>query len=147
MLDRCGETLLSSVVPSNNPTASKEFLQHFIESNADCQLILIQEKSISKEELLALRAIIASNPCKQITLVLSEHKSAGEGRNVGISLAVSEWIAFHDCDDLPNFENIITLIKNAASRYSKYFLMVSFCTALSLQIFSNENSFPVLYAR
>jgi hypothetical protein len=99
MLDERGEMLLSSVVPSNNPTSSKEFLQHFVESNADCHLILIQQKSISKDELLALRGIITSNPSKLITLVLSEHQSAGEGRNIGISMAVSEWIAFHDCDD------------------------------------------------
>jgi glycosyltransferase involved in cell wall biosynthesis len=118
MLDERGEMLLSSVVPSNNPTSSKEFLQHFVESNADCHLILIQQKSISKEELLALRGIITSNPSKLITLVLSEHQSAGEGRNIGISMAVSEWIAFHDCDDLPNFENLTTMIKHASLRDS-----------------------------
>jgi len=114
MLEIRKETLLSSVVPSNNPAASKVFLQHFVESNADCRLILIQQKSIANEELLTLREIIARNPSKLITLVLSEHESAGEGRNLGISLAVSEWIAFHDCDDTPNFENITTMIQNAS---------------------------------
>ena len=37
-----------------------------------------------------------------------------------------------------------TFIKNAASRYSKYFFNVSFCIPLSLHIVSYENSLPVL---
>ena len=116
MLDSERETTLSSIVPSNNPTASKEFLQHFVESNTNCRLILVQHDSISKEELFSLREIIASNPGKDITLVISEHQSAGEGRNIGISLAVSEWVAFHDCDDLPNFENLGKMIQQASLR-------------------------------
>jgi glycosyltransferase involved in cell wall biosynthesis len=105
--------LLTSIVPSNNPSASKEFLQHFVDSDIDSCLILIQHSKLSESELLELKEIISINPDKAINLILAEHTSAGEGRNIGIMNADSEWIAFHDCDDSPIFENIMEMIESA----------------------------------
>lgn len=113
MLDPKGKKLLTSIVPSNNPGASKEFLQHFVDSNIDSCVILIQHSKLSENELLELQEIISNNPRRAIKLILAEHSSAGEGRNIGIMNANSEWIAFHDCDDLPIFENIMEMIESA----------------------------------
>ena len=116
MPDSKEKKLLTSIVPSNNPGASKEFLQHFVASDIDSCVILIQHSKLSENELLELQEIISNNPHRAINLILAEHTSAGEGRNIGIVNTDSEWIAFHDCDDIPIFENIMEMIEIARKR-------------------------------
>jgi succinoglycan biosynthesis protein ExoO len=104
---------LSVVVPIGNFEDHLNSITAIIEGARDihAELILVvdsQSKSVQTlaESLLSqLRAVgcVATVECK----------NPGGARNKGLELATKDWVAFWDCDDLPNLTGLLEMVLKA----------------------------------
>ena len=78
----------------------------------DLEIILVLDEYASKgdEGFLSQLNAVAS---EQVMVVRGSFGAPGLTRNFGIDLAKGEWISFWDCDDIPNVDLFMNMIKQA----------------------------------
>jgi len=76
------------------------------EMNIELVLVLdSQPESIYEQVVLTVDSLGV-----KAVVVAANSGNPGGARNIGLSLAKTEWVVFWDCDDLPNAANVLQLI-------------------------------------
>jgi glycosyltransferase involved in cell wall biosynthesis len=104
---------VSVVVPVIDFQQHKENLIQILQgiNHEKFEVILVLDSQTPQITLEAKQIILNSGAKGRVLEV--DCKNPGGARNAGLKAAVSEWIVFWDCDDLPNVENCLKLINQA----------------------------------
>ncbi|MEZ8136693.1 glycosyltransferase family 2 protein [Vibrio splendidus] len=83
------ETILSTLMSVKNQNVT----------NVNVELIIVNDGSIDDSEIL-IKEFILENPHMDITYIYKENSGVSGSRNLGISKAKYDWVAFIDSDDV-----------------------------------------------
>jgi len=107
---------LSVIVPITGPPSRiNNLLSWLSEVNKfNGEVILVHD--ISDSDTVKLLAKTQSKIGNSFNLKIIEGKfgSPGAARNAGKRIAESTWVAFWDCDDIPNVKNVDQLLESSA---------------------------------
>jgi glycosyltransferase involved in cell wall biosynthesis len=110
--------MLSVVIPIGNLARDFYNLTETIKQSclADVELIFVLDTDEEKANVKLRNLCKAEHQAKFSVFKCSE-RNPGASRNIGITNATGEWIAFCDSDDTPNFKKIVDAINEVQDNY------------------------------
>ena len=114
-LTRLRNTKISIIVPVTMMEGRLANLENWIkkEVSKEIDIVIVHDIQDTMTSLELQKILI---PFVNIQFTEGKFGSPGEARNAGLELAFGDWIIFWDSDDIPDVEEVIVMVEQAAKK-------------------------------
>lgn len=116
--------ILSAVIAVGNYENHLDKIKEMLLYSEIFQLIFVCDTTQNEGSDKFLE-LLQKFPSGDIVFIEGAYGSPGKVRNIGKQMANLTWLTFWDCDDLPNFPNLLKLMNTLSNDYSDCELVVS----------------------
>lgn len=115
------EPRLTAIVPIGNLVGNTENITFWLSELGRYEIkVILVASNLFPETCKELENFLSTAEIEgKYELIIGAFDNPGTSRNVGLTKAKSEWVAFWDADDLPNIENITAQIEDNVFRQSE----------------------------
>lgn len=137
------EELVSIIVPVYNAQTylSKCVDTLIAQTYKNCEIILINDGSQDGSGLICDGY---ANKFENVKVIHKENEGVSRARNLGLSVATGEWIAFVDSDDYVTSDYVTKMIQNQR-KYGSDWVISGYTECFEKKSFSNTNIWNVDY--
>ncbi len=101
-MTRMLDSLITAVVPVRAMRGKLENLAHTLKLSVDLEIdVIIVHDDANDGTSQQLQQLVTKLNTSKVVLIEKSVHSPGHARNIGLSLAKTEWVCFWDSDDLP----------------------------------------------